>query len=209
MPDIHIPSLEEMLSLLELREAAVGLFLIGTGLVFMLLGLRIFHVTIAVSAGVFGFALAWQIPLEGWPQFVAGGIGALVLGLASAFLIKATVATLGGLWAGLAVAGLLIRLGATDQVALLVGIAGLAVGLSLTFILYEEIIAFITSLEGSLCFLGGLIICLSHLTTAWPNLRAMLTDNALFAPFFVISGTVVGYFVQMTEHRKKQVGEAG
>jgi hypothetical protein len=70
------------------------------------------------------------------------------------------------------------------------------------------VIALVTSLEGTLLFLGGLIILMNQSPVLWCHLRSLFVSNSVFAPFLVVSGTVVGYYTQLGELQKKHSGRS-
>lgn len=202
-------SLHEMISVLERQGPAVGLFLMGAGLAFLLMGFRIFNAIVAISFAVVGFvAGASLIDSDVW-GLVAGFGAAIVLALASALVTKLSVALLAGGWSGLAVIALASRLGFAGTLVLAVAVVALAVVVSLTFIMYDEIIALVTSFEGALLFLAGLVVILSLSPTVWRLTRSLLTENMLFLPFLMLAGTVAGSCFQLAELREKRSGSAG
>ena len=210
-------SLRIVLESLQGRELVLGLFLIGTGLVFMILGARIFKVLVVISFAAVGFVLGSslpfvlgsRLPLDGVMQVTLGIVGAVGLAVASTFLVKVAVAVLAGGWSGLVMAAVAPRLGVGDQLTLVLAALAFAAVVSLTFILYHEIIAAVMSFEGTLLFLGGLVIFLSHHSVIWGHIRATMLDTPFFMGFVLLSGTVTGFYLQMAERQKKQVGTSG
>ena len=209
MSNLRFPSVNEMIALLEHQELVIGLFLLGTGLVFLMLGLRVYRTLVVLSFGAIGLALGRQLPIAdplNWA--VAGGIG-LALAILSTRAVKAGVVALGAGWAGFIAAGLALRLGLSDTMALGFGGVALLLALALAFILYDQIIAFVTSFEGALLFIGGMIICFSHAPGAWAAIQPMLKDNLVLGPFFVLAGTVTGFYLQLSDLRRKEAGTSG
>ena len=58
-------------------------------------------------------------------------------------------------------------------------------------------------------FLSGLVIFLSHHSGVWGLFRALMLDTPFFMGFIVLSGTVIGFYLQIAEMQKKQAGTSG
>lgn len=209
MGPFGLPTLVDLVALVERRELVLGLVLLGAGLVFMLLGCRLVKVLIAVSFAGIGLLIGLNLPLASPLPLLCGLAGGVGLAVASTFIAKISLAVLGGGWAGYVVMVVLAQGGVSDNAALFAGaVLFLLIG-SLAFVLFEQIVAFVTSLEGALLFTGGLVVFLSHSARAWPHIRSMLTESPLFGPFLVLAGTVTGFYLQLTDVRKKQTGASG
>jgi len=202
-------SLRMLIGELEGQDPVLGVLMIGAGLVFVILGARIFRVLMAISLGCVGLVLGASLPLDPFWQMLAGVAGGIGLALASVFLVRLGVAALAGGWfaaAAMLVAG---HLQARDDIVLIIGgLAFLAIA-ALTFVLYFEVIAAVMSFEGALLILAGLAICLSRYSAMWYHIRALLLETPALAAFLVLAGTVAGYYTQIAERQKKQVGISG
>jgi hypothetical protein len=201
-------SLPAMLDELASKDLVLGLFLIGAGLVFMIMGVRMSRSLIALSFGVIGFVLAGCLSKVESTQIICGLAGSVLLAGLSMLRVKASVAVLTGSWVALTAFALGSHFKFTDQNALLFAVAVGSAAASLTFILYKETIAFVTSLEGAMLFVGGLIVFFSHNSIVWGHIRLMVVQNAFFLPFLVFAGTVTGFYLQLTELRQKETGMA-
>lgn len=204
-----LPSMLDMFHTLERNEPVLGVFLIGAGLVFMMLGTRIFNVIVVFSFGFVGYLIGRSMPVSESMQWVCALAGAAGLATASTFAVKLSVAVLAGGWSGYLATALALRLGLADPLALAAGGVALILAVSLVFTMYKQIIAFLTSLEGSLLFLGGGIVLLSHVPSLWNELRSLLIENSLFFPFLVLAGTTTGFYLQLADQRQKQAGASG
>jgi len=199
-------SLQAFLNTLERQDLVLGLFLLGIGLVFLLLGLRVFKALIMISFGVIGFVLGASLPSAEGLRLVCALLAAVGLALASTISLRVSVAVLAGAWSGVLAMGLLLWLGVGEPLTLLFGIAALVLAVALSLIMYQEVIAYVTSLEGALLFLSGLIVFLSQSRPLWGHIRGLLTDNLIFAPFLMLAGTVTGFVFQLGDLRQKQTG---
>jgi len=199
-------SFPAMLDELASQDLVLGLFLIGAGLVFMIMGIRMSRILITLSFGVIGFVLAGCLSKIETTQILYGLLGSVILAGLSTLRIKASVAVLTGIWIALAAFVIGSHLRLTDQTALFFAATIGCVAASLAFILYNETIAFVTSLEGSMLFAGGLIVFFSHSSVVWDHIRSMMTDNPIFLPFMIVAGTVTGFYLQLTELRQKETG---
>ena len=199
-------SLPAMLDELASKDLVLGLFLIGAGLVFMIMGTRITRSLIALSFGIIGFVLAGCLSKIETTQIIYGLGGAIALASLSTLRIKASVAVLTGSWIGLVAFSVGTYLKFTDQSALIFAVMVGCSAASLAFILFNETIAFVTSLEGAMLFCGGVIVFFSHNSVVWGHIRSMMTDNPIFLPFMIVAGTVTGFYLQLTEVRQKETG---
>ncbi len=199
-------SLRSILEGLASQHLITGLVLAGAGLVFMLLGGRIYKGLVAISFGAFGFLIGLQLPVPSYLQILLGAVAGIGLAVASANVLKISVALLGGFWAGFAAYQLLEPFGVTEQVRYLLAGFAFAGAVALSFILFQEIVAFVTSLEGSLLFSAALVIFFSQNITVWSHIRAMMLESRFFLPFMIVAGTVTGYYLQITDVRHKDSG---
>jgi len=202
-------SFSTLLDDLATMELLMGMFLIGAGLVFTLMGFRIFQFLVVVSFGFIGFLIGGNLQVDPVMQMIFSLLGAAGLSIFSYCMMKTAVAVLAGGWCGLAVLVAMANMGMDERTILLIAICAFAIGLSLTFIMYKEIIAFVTSLEGTLLFLAGMVILLSQQVSWWFYIRELLIDTPVFAPFLIIAGTVTGFYLQLTELRQKNTGISG
>jgi hypothetical protein len=199
-------SLPAMLDELASKDLVLGLFLIAAGLVFMIMGVRMARTLIALSFGVVGFVLAGCLSSNENTQIIYGLVGSAILASLGMFRIKAAVAVLCGSWVGLAMFALAAHFRFSEQNSLLLAATFGCAGASLAFILFNETIAFVTSLEGAMLFVGGLIVFFSHNSLIWGHIRLMMVGNAFFLPFIIVAGTVTGFYLQLTELRQKETG---
>ena len=200
---------QNVLDRLAAQDVVLGLFLVGAGLIFMLMGVRIARALIALSAAIIGFVLVGATSLPPAWQLIAGVVAAAGLAVLALFLFKVGVAVLAGSWTGTLAGWTLNTFGAGEQTCLLVAVCSFAIAFSLAFIMFEEIIAFVTSLEGTLLVIAGLVVFLSKSPQLYANFRNMLTTTFFFMPFLVLAGTVTGFYFQLGEMRKKAVGRSG
>ncbi len=168
-----LPTMNQMIGLLQGKDLVLGLALLGAGLIFILWGLRVFTTLIAVSFAALGFVVGMALPVSETMRWVCGGVGGVVLAVASTLITK------------------------------------VAVAVSITFVMYEQMIALVTSLEGAFLFVGGLVICLSHHQFLWQYFRSMLVDSLILGPFFIFAGTLIGFCYQVTELCQKETGQSG
>lgn len=202
-------SLRLVLQQLQGYDLLLGLFLLGTGLVFMVLGNRIFKSLIAISFGIVGFVFGCSLPVDIVLQLAAGIVGAMVLAVASIYLAKLAVAALAGGWTALVVAAMALQVQVNNELTLVLAALAFAAVASLTFVLYQETIAAVLSFEGTLMFLSGLVIVLSQYSGVWGYFRALMLETPFFLGFILLSGTVIGFYLQVAEMQKKQAGTSG
>ncbi len=204
-----VPPFNDLVTQCQQMDSLIGVVLLAFGLVFMLMGVRIFRALVSLSYAALGLFIGLQLPVSYNMQWVCGGVAAVVLALASSFIMKVAVGLLAGGWAGFLVLGLGLRFGLNQMICQVAGGLVLILVASLALSFYHQIIAFVTSLEGSFLCLGGLVALLSKVPLVWQDLRSILVDNAIFGPFFVAAGTVIGFYFQSAETRQKESGMAG
>lgn len=190
------------------QEPLVGLFLLAVGLMFLLMGLRLSRMVIGMSFGVVGFLVGASLPGTDETRIITGMFLALVLGGASLWARRASVAVLCGLWFALIGVMAADRMNFELQINLTIAAIMFGLGVSLAILMMSEMTAMVTSLEGTLLFVGGLIVIANQTPAFWMHLRGLLVDNSFFGPFMVISGTVIGFYAQMAELQKKQSGRS-
>jgi hypothetical protein len=203
---MHGLSLNGFVETLEQQHLVLGFFLFGAGLVFSLMGVRIYRVLVPISFGVVGFVLGASLPVDEALAIVCALVGAVGLGALSTLRPGISVGVLAGICSALAAMGLLLRFDANESVALVVGLAAAAVAISLTIIMFYEVVAYVTSLEGMMLVLAGLVVLFNQSPRVWLHIRAMLLDTLLFAPFLILAGTVAGFYFQLAELRQKRTG---
>jgi len=206
MTSLDLPG---VLDVLAGQELLLGVFLAGTGLVFMIFGYRLYRPLVAISFGVVGFVLCSLLPGPMELRLGLGFLGAVALGAISTFFIKASLATLAGTW----MAYVAILLSGLFEVPLeaKLTVAALAFGgaVSLSLIMYHEVTAFVLSMEGSLLLIGGMVIFMNQSPIFWSHMRDLLVSNPIFAPFVLVTGTVTGFYWQMSEQRQREAGTSG
>ncbi len=202
-------SIPHMLQNLESQEPVLGVLLLGAGLVFVIMGARVFRVLMALSFLCIGFAIGGQLPLEPVWTLLAGAVAGIGLAVVSKYFVRVGVALLAGGWLATATMVVAENIQADPLVAMILGGFAFLVAVSLVFILYYEVIAAVMSFEGTLLLLSGMIICLNHYSSAWPRLRSVLVETPALIGFLILAGTVTGYYTQIAERQKRQVGTSG
>jgi hypothetical protein len=196
--------LDEMAS----QELLLGLFLAGAGLAFMLLGLRLSKILVGLSFGVIGMVLGGTMLTPPVLRLIGGLLMAIGLGIVAVWAYRPSVAILAGTWGAL----LTFCFVAPTHMDIYLIWGFVAIGFfvcaSLAFALFNEIIAIITSFQGTILFIAGLIIFLAQSPVLWNHVRGMFVEYPIFGGFLLLAGTVSGFCFQMSEMQKKQVGMA-
>ena len=206
----QIPSIGEAISICEQQEIAVGVILLGAGLVFMLLGVKLFKSLIPISLAAIGLGIGLKMPVSNdIAQWVCGGVGAVLLGVGGSYVTKLSVALLAGAWTGVFAASLAISFGLQQKISLGIGVVFLLAVASLAMPLYHQVIAYVTSLQGAMLTIGGLVAILHTFPAFWTGLRTIVVDNSFVAPFFIASLTVMGFYLQLAETRQLESGMSG
>ena len=204
---MHPVEINSVVEALTAQPVGVGLFLAGAGVVFLLLGHRIVRGLIAISFGLIGYVVGSQLPASNPALSIGVGlIAGAALAVLSVYFVKVAVAVLAGGWCALIVFHFAAQLESPDYVVAILAAFAFAVAVSLAIIIHEEIIAFVTSLEGSLLCVASLIIMFSHSAVLWAHIRSLMTSNSIFGPFLVLTGTVTGFYFQLADLRHKNSG---
>jgi hypothetical protein len=206
--DVFTISVPSMVDELARLEPLVGLFLLAVGLLFMLMGLRLSRMVIGMSFGVVGFVVGASLPGTGETRVVLGMLLALVLGGASLWARRVATSVLTGLWFALVGALVVGDMGLDTQITLVAVAILFACGASLAIVLSSEMTAMVTSLEGTLLFICGMIVIANQAPTFWGHLRSMLVSTPILGLFAVFSGTVIGSYMQIAELQKKKTGRS-
>jgi hypothetical protein len=200
-------NLQHALDVLANQQLLLGFFLLSAGLVFMIFGVRVSRPLVAVSFGVLGFVLCFFLPIAEDLKLGLAFMGAIGLGAASTCFIRAALTILAGAWA--ACATLLVVVALADlpmEAVLMIGTIAFVCAASLALIMYQEVTAFVLSLEGSLLFIAGLVILANQNQILWKHIRDMLIDNPVFAPFALLAGAMTGFYWQSAELRQRDAG---
>ncbi len=203
---MKLVNLQVLVEELVNQELVVGLFLAVAGLVFMLLGTRVYRGLTALTYGVIGFVLGAGLPLPPVLQLACGFLGALGLAILCTFVVKPCVMLLAGGWATFGALLILDRFGVSLQVTLFGAVAAFAIAISLSIIMHHETVAFVTSLQGALLCIGGLINLVSQTPSVWIHLKSLLLSNPVFGPFLIVAGTITGLCLQLSDLRHKDTG---
>jgi len=199
-------SLRAVLQSLEGQDAILGMCLLGGGLVFMILGAHIFKCLVGISFAFVGMAACSFLPIDIVLRIALGIVAGGALAAASAYFSKMSVAILAGGWTVLLVAMLAAYLQVSDNMMLVLATLSFATAVSFTFVVYEEIIAILMSFEGTLLFLSGMVVFLSHYSRVWGYFRSLMLETPYFMGFVMLSGTVIGFSLQIAELQKKRSG---
>ncbi len=203
-------TVRETVLMCEQQQVAIGVLLLGAGLVFLILGVKLYKSLVPISLAVVGLAIGLNVPVSGEPaRWTCGLILAAALGIGSSYVNKLAVALLAGGWTGVFAASLAVTFGLPQRISLGIGVVFLLAVASLAMPLYQQVIAYVTSLQGSMLTIGGLIAVLHTFPAFWAGLRSIVVDNSFVAPFFVVSLTVMGYYLQSAESRQMESGMSG
>ena len=176
-------SIRSLLENLEYQEPVLGVLLIGMGLVFFLIGARVFKVLVVLSFACVGYRLGSLLPLESLWTVLAGIAAGAGLAVASRYFHENRRCRPGRRLVLVFITAIADSLGADSEIALAAGGLACLVAFALAFVMYFEVIAAVMSFEGTLLIVSGTVVLLSRYSEMWQRLRAMLTDTAAVAGF--------------------------
>jgi hypothetical protein len=204
--DFLVRTRAEWIRELDTFDPALGVILLLAGLIYSLLGWRIFKVLIILNCAALGAALAGHLGLaagqSGVSMIALALLGALILGSLAFRLIKGGVVLCSALIGG----GLGIVLTATVTASQGAQLAGGAVGLlvatSLAFVVFEHVVIAATSVQGALMTVGGAIIAISGQTGVLRHFHEMAIRSGFLVTFCLLAMTIIGVCVQIAGMRE-------
>ncbi len=194
---------------LSRQEFILGLFFLAVGLVFLLWGLRIYRILVVISLMAIGVLVVLQTPLSTLVRILLAVPIALLLCVVGWRLAKVSVAVLTSVWAAFVIFTILEAFDVRAEISLVLSLVAVGVVISLIFILFEQIIALVTSFEGALLCVIGLVNLAGQSPRLWELLQPMLLENLFFTPFLVVAITFTGFYFQMAELTRKKTGMSG
>jgi len=203
---VHWICLTELFSGLEQRELPLGLVLVGAGLIYMIIGARAARLLTVLSYVVLGFALGRWLPIEPVLQGLVGLVAAVGFGWFSRSYHRLSVGILAGAWAGWCLVNVAFYAGLPDPVVWAVG-GGAFVGIvSLAYVLLREVTAAVLSFQGSVVLVAGMVVFISSHAQLWTYLRVIFVKYPPYLAFLLLAGTVIGFYLQMAEERRRELG---
>jgi len=217
----EIPSQSQLVQMLmDLAQhqygAVLAVLLFTSGLVYMLQGWKIFKILVVVNVAAFG-ALAGNYLGElagGTNTWVYTSIaGALLLGGLAWPLMKYAVSLLGGLFG--AIVGYSLWLYVAEAVrrpeianyAWVGAIVGLITLGLLAFVILKFVITFVTSLQGAVMVVGGVLTMLLKFLA--DSLEVPLKTNSHLALVLIGVPTIIGFVFQTTWSKPGKKKEGG
>jgi len=192
---------------LRYQNPLLGLIMATGGLLFMFYGWRITRAAITLSSALLGALTATTLAdnLEFGPAAEAGLVAlcATLLAALGRRSVKIAAAILGGVLAQSACVYVATWL---SLPAVVVSMSGTAVGLlvaSLAFILFDHVVIFVTSLEGAVMLVSGMMIILAERPATMAALRDLSLNNPLFIPMTFVAPTVIAFCLQLSEYQEK------
>ena len=202
-------SLTQLFGRLENAEPALGVMLAGVGLIFMTVGARMDRLFIPACYMAIGVALGVTVVSDPILRWVAGILAAAFLVLMSRRYQQLAVGVLCGAWGAFWVAHLAHNIGMHEAVAVALAVVSFAIGVSLAFVVLPEVTAALLSFQGTALLVAGVVIVGSCQANLWVYVRFIFLEYPLYLAFLLLSGTVIGYYLQMTEARRKAIGTSG
>lgn len=204
-------SIRFWLEWLRAQPPTVGLVLAIAGGLFMFLGLRISRVAILLTGALFGL-VAWMVTTNVF-KIETGMSVALLVGLIvvlaglSQISVRVSAGVSGGVLAALATGTLISWAHLPTDLAIIVAVVAAISVAATAFVMYEHVLIFMTSFEGSLLFVGGIAIMLNASGSLFSEFREASLTNPFFIPLTLIAPTVIGFCLQLASFREKDAGK--
>ncbi len=196
----------EWIAWIQSGESLMGLPLAAAGVVLMVLGWRVWKISLAVTFGLVGYGVCNALVKAGDDQlFYAIGSGVMLMVLSGVFADYA-VAAAGGLIGATVFRGVLGGFGLHGS-ALWVGLGLAFVGFTaLSCINRRKVATVITSFQGAVLLVAGMAALVSKQPELAAFFRGSADGSKIFLPFIVLVPTVVGSFLQAADIRKTEAG---
>ena len=207
--DVNEYSLTELFGRLEFAQPSLGVMLAAFGLVLLTVGSRIDRILIPATYVVIGLFMGIAGVDDPILKWLAGALSAVALGIASSHFRRVAVGVLGGAWSAVWFGHLAMSVGVPESAVTALAAACFAVAIALTFVMLSEATTAVLSFQGAALLVAGLIIVGSWQLEVWNNVRFIFLSYPLYLAFLLLSGTVIGYYLQMSEARRKAIGTSG
>jgi hypothetical protein len=197
---------------LRAQDPGIGLIAVLAGLLLMFYGWRMPRLAVVLSAAVIGAGLgsfaAGMLSASPFFDLCLIVAGSVCLAALSCLSLRVSVAVLGGL---LAMYAVISFVGWLDLPRGLIAIAATATALlvaSLTFIFLEQVVMFVTSLEGAMLLVAGCLVLMSSVHPAGVALGRLWLRHPVFMPLTLVAPTVIGFFLQLAEFQQRSTAKA-
>lgn len=185
----------------------LGMILFVAGLIYALLGWRIYRSLIILDCAAAGALIGAAVGTSVSPGSPIVGVGlglvcAVILGLLAIPLAKPGVVLCS------AIAGAFVGMAATSvvstsfQVQMVGGAVGVLVAISLVFVVFQHVVIFVLGLQGALMAVAGALAAIGTRSDFFRHLRESAATSGWLAPFCVIAVTVIGVSIQMAGARE-------
>jgi len=183
-------------------DPGAGLILLVAGLVYVLMGWRVFNVLVTINCAALGAALGGGIgsviEQSSWFLSAALGLaGAILLGALAVRLIKAGVVLccgLAGAFVGIIIASVF---SSEPTVQLAGGIVTLLLTVSLVFVMFDHLVIVTMSLQGALMTVAGVVAAFQEEGGILRHFHQILAKSGFFLIFSILALMVIGICVQL------------
>lgn len=203
-----ITSIGQWAAFLSASDSLLGLPLCAAGLALILGGWRLWKAAVVVTFALIGGAIGVLLADTPQNQMLYAGIGAVLLGGASLPPANYSIAVLGGLISAAilhtTVAPLITR---PLPLWILVGSVFFACA-ALSYVYVRHVIVIITSFEGGVLMVSGLVAVASDYPQLFNFFRTISANYWFFMPFLLLVPTAMGCMLQMADVRQRDSGMA-
>lgn len=197
--------LENAVLYLKHSHRMIGFPLVIGGLVLMLFGWRMWKICVILAFGAIGAALAAQVAGPGDRQWQFAILGGVVVGLASAWPVKYSVAVLGGLIGAGMITYSLSNLRLAPTTVLCGAGAAMICCTAYAFINRQHVVIIVTAFMGAVLMIGGLTSWVMAAPGLYGSVSALVAGSSLVLPFILTVPTVMSSFYQVAEVRRLNI----
>jgi hypothetical protein len=195
----HWPAQADLLQWCQNMSPGIATVLIIGGIIYLLFGYYIFRGLVLLNATVAGAAIGavigqhMQVPIPG------AIIGAMLLAAVSWIVMKYAVALMGGFFGVLLGASIWRACGLQPSLAWAGALTGLVGFGLLAFILFKESVMMLTSLQGSVMLILGILGLVYQYQAAAPMVTENMQAKSFLLPMAILIPTVLGLVFQQTQ----------
>ena len=175
--------------------AALALF---AGLLILLVGWRISGLVAVLNLSVIGLAMGALLFPWGDMRWIAGGVGAVGLGVAAACFQRYGVMATCGAIGGACVLMLGMLLNASILLSLILALLVFVGTIGACLIAYEQVSAVMLAVQGGVLTVFGVTGCLASVEQVWPIIQDLFGNSGVAAGVLVVTTVVVGALFQLS-----------
>lgn len=196
--------LQHFIQFLERTDTVFAIPLLTAGGGLMIFGWRMWRFCVPLTYMLIAFFVAHWLAPEPTALAIATGVAAVVGAVAYQVGSRA-VLPLGGIFGAAFFMHLYSLIGLSDSGMWFAAAMGFIMGSGIGYLNNAQLVILLTSFQGALLLVGGLIVLLVTQRATYGVLESLASHWSFFGPFCVLVPAVISSFVQMAEVRRSSV----